>query len=190
MCTPQGDWRIIPASAHLRRGRWAKKRLVISSLFQHLRKGAARQAGEIHFLSPGDHTPVLQHLSKLPNSSAASIQRRTARLTHSIFAGGFLSVVIFLFCENPDNLILLVTAFWSFSATGTASGFLMSAFIQATSQAGTKGNHWSNTIPPTSTTKRITHRTSGHLVQTTAWKGPGLPRHSLARGKRRQQQSC
>lgn len=108
---------------------------MISSLFRYLRKGAARQAGDMHLLSTGDLLPVLQHLSKLPNSFAASFWRGAARLTHSIFAHGFLSVVTFLICENPDHLVLLVTACCPFSAMGKGPGFLMSVFIQVTSQA-------------------------------------------------------
>lgn len=120
---------------------------MISSLFRHLRKGAARQAGDAHFLSTGHLLPVLQHLSKFLNGFAASFWRGAARLTHSI-THGFLSVVTFLICENPEYLVLLVTAFCLFFAMDKVPGFLMSVFTQVTSQAGIKENLRSNSPLP------------------------------------------
>lgn len=57
----------------------------------------------MYFLSTGHLLSVHQRLSKLPNNFAAPFWRGAATLTHSIFACGFLSVVTFLICKNPDH---------------------------------------------------------------------------------------
>lgn len=119
----------------------------------------------MHFLSTEDLLPVLQHLSNLHNNFPASFWRRAARLAHGIFACGFLSVVTFLICGNPDHLVLLVTAFCPFSTMDKGTGFPMSAFIHVTSKAGIKENHWSNAIPPTSNAKRINIRREDTLCR-------------------------
>lgn len=126
------------------------------------------KAGGRCALSTGDLLLVLQNLSKLLNRSGASFSRLLG--SQSIFAHGFLSVVMFLLCENPHHLILLVTVFCPSSVMDTDPGFLMSTLIQPLHKAGIKESHQSYIIPPSPNTRRITHRTSGHLIQKTLWK--------------------
>lgn len=118
---------------------------------------------------------------------AAPKGRCSARLIHSIFARGFLSVVTFLICGNPNHLVLFVTVSCPFSATDKAPGPPCACVHTGSFTCRSKGKPLVKHNPLH--LKHQKDQTSGHLVQTTVWKSLGWPRPSLVQGKRRQQQS-
>lgn len=153
ICTPEGDWHKILASAHIWCGRWAQWRLMISSLFRYPGKRSAIQTGDMYSPSTGELLSVLQLSQSSPTPFGEGLLG-----SYTVPLPVALSVVTFLISENTDHLVLLMTAFCRSSATEKVLGLLMSAFL-LTSEAGIKENHWSSTIPPLP--KHLKDHTSG-----------------------------
>lgn len=117
-----------------------------------------------HILSTEDLLLVLQNLSKLPNSSGASFWTGAAGLTHYLCPWLSICCHVFTLWKSSSSF-LTFDSILSIFCDGHRP-WLSYAYTQYSPFTGrNKGKPWSNIIPPSPNTRRITHGTSWHLVQ-------------------------